>query len=441
MQKTFLFLNISGDFLSIAQRIKAEGYPIYFYKTKGQAKGREDTGIGFLDKREIVDDFYEVLNKINRQDLICIVDDNSRGDEMDFLKNNGYTVIGGSTLGDKIEYSRSAGTKLMQKIGLEVPEEYHFSSINEGISFLEKQPEDIRFVFKPHGDEFAGSSKTYTGRNRQDLLDYLEWIKVNCVEKHYSIDQYLLQEFVDGIEADFSAYFNGHEFMEGSCNIDIEEKKSGDGNKGEACGCMGNVVMFLKESRYFEEYIKKLIPLLRNYGYIGQISINNIFAYGNKKYKDGTPYGLEFTPRFGWDAHLTELAILHTYGIEPCDFYQMLINGEPLELEDQRIGCGIRIYSGSVNLKKDDVSGRILSFPKSIIDNLFFYSVSYKNDKYIVEDNPVLVVNTVGKNLQKTIDDCYSTTKKINLTDVYYRTEIGQRAGKVIKFLQKYKWI
>ena len=441
MYPTFLFLNIGGDFLSIAQRIKEAGYPIFFYKSKGQAKGREDSGIGIFDKKEMVDDFYEIINKIPPEQLIILIDDNSLGDEMDFLKNQGYTVIGGSAFGDKIEYSRSLGTKLMRKIGLNVPDEHSFESINDGIKFLEGQTEDARFVFKPDGDEFAGSSKTYTGRNKQDLLDYMEWIKTNSEEKHYTIKKFLLQEFIEGIEADFSAYFNGYDFMEGSICIDIEEKKSADGNKGEATGCMGNILMFVEKSKYFTEYISKLAPALRNVNYIGQISINNIFAYGNGKYKEGQPYGLEFTPRFGWDAHLTELAIMQDAGIAPCEFYIALANQEPFDFPHGKVGCGIRVYSGSVNLKKDDVSGRIMSFPSSIEKNLWFYSISKKNDKYIIEDNPVTVVNTVGKNLKKTIEECYSMTKKINLPDPYYRMEIGQRADKVLKFLRKFNWV
>lgn len=438
---TFLFINMSGDFESIAQRIKQEGYPIFYYKQKGMAKGREDTGLGIFEKDEITDDFWEVINKVPQQNLIILIDDNGMGDMMDYLKNQGYRVIGGSSYADKIEYQRGLGTKLMEKIGLAIPEEHVFDNIDEAISFMSEQPASERFVFKPEGEDFAGSSKTYTGKNRQDLIDYLKWIKEDTKVKHYEVNKFLLQEFINGIEADFSAYFDGDKFMKGSINIDIEEKKTGDGNKGEANGCMGNVVLFVEKSRYFDEYIKKLTPMLRKIKFTGQISINNIFAYGNKEYKDGTPYGLEFTPRFGWDAHLTEVALHLKNGQKLSDFYISLVEQKDFEFPTGLVGCGVRVFTGSISLKKEEVAGRYFSFPKEIEDNLYFYSVAKDKNSYTIQDNPVLVLNTAGKNLKSTIKECYDKLKLLNIPDIYYREQIGMRAEEVLLFLKKYNWI
>ena len=60
----------------------------------------------------------------------------------------------------------------------------------------------------------------------------------------------------------------------------------------------------------------------------------------------------------------------------------------------------------------------------------------------MIEDNPVLVCNTTGKNLKKVIEECYTILKdKVNIPDAYFRTEIGMRAEKVLRFLRKYGWI
>lgn len=446
--KTFLFYNVSGDWESIALRVKAEGFPIYYFKRKGMIKGREDTGKGLFEEGEIIDDQYECLNefKDKKSDLIILMDDNGFGDEADYLRSEGWCVIGGSEWADHIEYERSAGLELMQQIGLDVPFEQTFETIDDAMDFLNTEPDECRYVFKPEGEDFAGSSRTYTAKNKQDLIDYLKWTKADIEEKHTEIGKFVLQEFIDGIEADFAGYFNGHNFIEDLCLLDIEEKKSGDGNKGEATGCMGNIIVNVGKSKYMTEIIEKLTPLLKDSGYVGEISLNNIFSSKNqgehKQYEEGKPYGLEFTPRFGWDAHLTEMAILKDSGMKISDFYIALADQKPFKFPVGKIGVGVRTYTGSISLKKEEVAGRFFSFLKNVAKNLWFYSVSYKNKSFIIEDNPVLLVNTVGKNLKNTISDAYELLKSsVNIPDVYYRMEIGQRGEEVIKFLREHEWI
>ena len=444
--KTFLFYNIGGDWEGIAQRIKDEGCPIFNFRTKDQIKGREDTDFGIFTKKERVDDLYEILNKFrdHKEDLIILLDDNGHGDEADYLRSEGWLVIGGAAWADKIEYDRALGLNVMKGLGMQLPDEHTFTTFDEGLAFLESEPDDCRYVFKPDGETMAGSSKTYTGKNRQDLMDFIKWMKADCVEKHYEIDKFVLQEFIEGIEADFAAYFDGDKFMDGSICLDIEEKKSGDGNKGEATGCMGNVMLYIAKSKFFDKYISKLTPALKAKGYVGQISINNIFAKGSKdgKYKAGVPYGLEFTPRFGWDAQTTEMAIHKAAGQKVSDFYIALATKQKCNFPTNLVGCGVRVYTGSVNLKKDDVAGRYFSFDPSIKDNLWFYSVSYKDNAYRIEDNPVLMVNTAKPTLKAAIDDCYENLlKKLNVPDVYNRMEIGSRAKEVITFLNQYGWL
>jgi len=442
---TFLFINVGGDWLSIAQRVKAEGFPVYYYKMKGMTKGREDSGVGIFTKEEIIDDKYEVLNKFRHQkdNLIILYDDNGYGDEQDYLRSEGWPVIGGSAFADKIEYERGLGLNVMKSIGLKLPDEHAFTKFDDAISFLEGCEEFERFVFKPDGEDFAGSSKTYTGKNRNDLIDYIKWIKTDCTEKHYDITRFVLQEFINGIEADFAAYFNGETFMPGLVALDIEEKKTGDGNLGEAIGCMGNVVIFFDQSKYFEEYLKKLEAPLKARGFVGSISINNIFANSDNdpKYEEGMPYGLEFTPRMGWDAHVTECAIHVAKGGKIADFYIALARKKPFTVNTRLPACGVRMFTGSISLKKEDVAGRHFSFDKAIEKNLWYYSVSEKDDFYSIEDNPVMVVNAVSATVPSAIAACYDTIKKLNIPDVYYRKEIGLRANKVLNFLAKYGWI
>ena len=448
MKYTFLFFQIGGDFLSIAQRVKEEGHNIYFYKQKGMVKGREETGAGIFEKEELTNDAWEIINKTSKEELIILLDDNGEGDMADFLRRDGYMVIGGSSYGDKIEYERSLGLDLMEETGLDVPFEKNFTKIDDAVAWLESQEEEARFVFKPEGEEFAGSAKTYTAKNRQDLIDYLTWIKEDCLSKHYTVAKFVLQEFVEGIEADFAGWFNGKEFLKETCLLDIEEKKSGDGNKGEATGCMGNIVINFPESKYFDKYIKPLEAKLAEVGYIGEISINNIFAKAegndnkNKEYIAGEPYGIEYTPRMGWDAHLAELAMIKYTGGKVSDFYIALAKHQQYQMPVYLAACGVRVYTGSISLKKDEVAGRYFSFDKEVEPYLWFYSASKTKAGFSIEDNPVLVINTVSESIQEAIDQAYTMLKdNVAVPDAYYRTEIGKRAEEVVSFLTKYGWL
>jgi len=438
--RTFLLVNISGDFLSIAQRLKEEGEKILFWRSAKPLKGGNNTGKGIIDKDEFVEDYYEVLKKVPKSDLYILVDDNCRGDEFDFIKRSGYKVIGTDGFADKIEYDRTYGTELMEKIGLKTPKTFSFKDIREALRFAysiaKKYPEQ-KFVFKPHGEQFAGSAKTYTAKNMQDLIDYLEWTQEDMRSSKYEIEEFELQEFIEGYEIDFSAYFNGVDFMPGSIAIDIEEKKVGDGNKGQSCGCMGNIILFVERSKYFDLYFKRLSKLLQSVGYVGQISINNIFAK-----KDGMPYGLEFTPRFGWDAQLTECAIFKEAGLKLGDFYTAIADKKEFPFPHNLVGCGVRVYCETPDVPKEQVIGRRFSFDKEIEKNLWFYSVSKKGENYFVEGNEVLVANAVDKKLSKAIESCYNDIlPKVYISDIYYRNEIGKRARECLKFLVDNKWI
>lgn len=444
---SFVFYNIGGDWLPIAQRVDTEGFPVYFVKSREQSNGLGETGIGYFkdDEKQISCNLFEVLNGLEPENTIVLFDDNGQGDLAVHLRESGFKVIGGSTFSDEIEYDRSLGLKFMEKIGLEVPFEKEFTDLDEGIDFLKTESGDVKYVFKPNGEDLAGSSMTYTAKNGRDLIDYMGWVKKDMERKAYKIDKFVLQEFVEGIEADFAGYFDGEKFMPNLCLLDVEEKKSGDGNKGEATGCMGNVIVNFPASRYFTEYIEKLTPMLKKDGYVGEISINNIFAKGQKskhqKYEAGMPYGLEFTPRFGWDAHTTECAIVKADKQKIGDFYIALANREKFDFPGNMVGCGVRIYTGSVGDEKKCVEGRRFSYDKSVKENVWCYAASYIDEVYEIQDNPVMVVQTVSKTVPGAIDACYKALDKVYVTDGYWRQTIGERTPEVIKFLKQYNWV
>ncbi len=144
----------------------------------------------------------------------------------------------------------------------------------------------------------------------------------------------------------------------------------------------------------------------------------------------------------GWDAHLAELALIKYTGGNISDFYIALAKHQQYQIPVYLSACGVRVYTGSISMKKDEVAGRYFSFDPDTAPYLWFYSASKTKAGYAIEDNPVLVLNTVSDSLQDSIDQCYGMLKEsVAVPDVYYRMEIGKRAEEVIRFLSVYGWI
>src|ERR1035437_7975926 len=129
-KRTFIFINVGGDWEGIAQRVKAEGHSIYNFRTKDQTKGRSDTDVGIFTPKERIDDKFEILNKFRdkKEEVIIIYDDNGYGDECDYLRFEGWKVISGAPFADKIEYERGTGLNVMKGLGLNLPDEKSFTA-------------------------------------------------------------------------------------------------------------------------------------------------------------------------------------------------------------------------------------------------------------------------------------------------------------------------
>ncbi len=447
MKPTFLFLMYNGSMLSIAMRVKREGYPIKIWlspeatKVDGNESGGAKMGEGIIDKNEWVKDFWEVISKKKPEELVIIVDDNGGGYSVDMLRKLGYKVVGGGTFVDKIEHERTYGNDIALEIGLKLPRTYEFSSLNLAIAFCRTQEEETKFVFKAEGAEFAGSSKTYTSKNMTDLTAYLMWLREDCRKKHYQFEKFELQTFVEGKEADFSAWFNGEHFVSGSTCLCFEQKKVGDSEYkvgvGQASGCMGQALFFIEKSKYFDTYIKKLEPLLKEKGYVGQIAINNIMEE-----KSGDPYFLEFTPRFGYDSFFSEMALRQENGWSIAKFFINLLERKPIQFDYSHISVGVRIYCCSPGTENKEVAGRFFTIEEEIEPNLWFYGVSRDDDTYLIENGVVMVACVVKDTLKAALKDIYENViQKINLSDIYYRSQIGKGVPETVKFLKDKGWL
>lgn len=200
----------------------------------------------------------------------------------DALREQGFNVIGGSALGDRLENDRAFALRLLTKQGLCVPPVMEFTHVDEALADLAARPR--RCVFKvsaSFGDTFVGAFAD--GRDVAALLKS---------RPRFVGEPFILMDYVDGVETGVGAYFDGGKFLKPAC-LDWEHKRFFAGDMGELTGEMGTVATFESSDALFEATLAPLEALLREAGHVGYVNLNTIIN------ADGI-WPLEFTCRFGY---------------------------------------------------------------------------------------------------------------------------------------------
>jgi phosphoribosylamine-glycine ligase len=427
--RAFLFINISGDFLSLHQKIEAEGYTCFSWFSKECLKGKGETGKHLIKREE---DLFDILVKYkdNKQKLIILIDDNSQGDLCDYLRSEGWKVIGSSHFADEMEHERADGNKLAEDIGLKVPPTKSFTDFKTAIDYLQKieaKYGDVKFVFKGDGVDLAGSSKTYLAKTIADMIWYIQWIDKDQAIHNYHVDKFELQMVIDGIEADFASWFNGERFIP-AMTVTFEQKKVH--GLGAAEGCTGQVCFFVDptKEKFYKDYTSKLLPHIKGTG-ANEWAANNIISE-----KERLPYFLEWTPRFGWDSTFGELSLLLDAGRSIGDFFIKIADKQPFPKDYfpyHRYSAAVRLYSENMGRKGEDVKGKPIMWNKKYDKNFWWYGIRGRDDgRYEITDNPIGVATAIGDSIEEAIKNVYDLIKPDNgilvTPDLFYSEHIGE---------------
>ena len=202
-----------------------------------------------------------------------------QGALQDRLRADGYRVVGGSALGDRLEQDRAYGQSVLSGAGLPVAWTQGFADPEAALGWLAAHPGTYALKYDD------GCHATFVGEHPAgaDVAFMLR--------RHRHHGRVLLMERLCGVEVGIGAYFDGQAFLQPAC-IDFEHKRFFPGERGEMTGEMGTLASFEGAGRLFAATLGRVAPLLAAAGHVGYVNLNLIVD-------ERGPFPLEFTCRFG----------------------------------------------------------------------------------------------------------------------------------------------
>lgn len=332
------------------------------------------------------------------------------GDLQDRLRREGFNVIGGSALGDRLENDRAFAFDVLSQAGLKIAPVCQFSSAADAITDLEHRPR--RCVFKLC--DSAGSTFVGSFADGSDVAALLQ------VQPPADDVPFILMDYVEGVETGVGAYFNGERFLRPAC-LDWEHKRFFAGDMGELTGEMGTVATFTGSDRLFETALRPLENLFAVGGHVGWVNLNTIIN------EDGV-WPLEFTCRFGYPG----FAVLEPLqALSWSALFELLVNSgsHTFPVHDGFSTC-IVLTTPPMPLSRKDVDAPI-GLPVMVADihpdHLHLGEVGACDGRLVTAGlyGWTAVVTGTGGTVAESRDAAYANAAKVHAPNMRYRLDIG----------------
>lgn len=342
-------------------------------------------------------------------------------------------TLGDSSFATTIENDRLVGIQAMEECGINVPAYESFNDIGEAKRFVRKM--NKRYVFKPFGGPEQDTASTYVSKDAEDMLRYLD--KLGTVSKGAG---FIMQEVVSGTEISTEGWFNGEDFY--LLNGTLEEKKFMDGGHGPNTGCSGNLVFVYDELNpplIFKEGLQKMKDFLKHVGYHGMIDLNTIVS-------DREIYGLEWTPRLGYDASAT---LFHIISSDLAEFMHDVSTGQlPHPRIKNPYAASVRIsippYPTEIEGKHPEglpVQG--LEDEKELYRTHYLYDVVRHGDDLLTGGINGFIMAPIasGATIQEAFAKLDGRVKRIQIPNMQYRTDIQKSVLNRYNTLSSQGWL
>jgi phosphoribosylamine--glycine ligase len=357
-------------------------------------------------------------------DGVILFETATDGATQDALRADGFQVIGGSALGDRLENDRAFGQSALVSAGMQVAPTYAFTDLRAAIDFVTRKPG--RYVFKLSGGGYA-STRNFVARleDGSDMIAFLEHRLRRQGEEPDAV--FILMEHLTGVEVGVGAYFDGEDFLQPTC-LDWEHKPFFPGNLGELTGEMGTLVTYRGGEQLFAATLLRLRSLLAGDGYVGYINLNTIV-------NDRGVWPLELTCRFGYPGFAI-LSALHRSGWS--DLFRRMIRherGTPFPTRDgYAVGVVLTVPPFPYRENYEGLSkGLPVLLSRHFGDedrrHIHFGEVARKDGALVTAGviGYVGVVTGCGATAEAAREDAYRRVGGITIPNLRYRNDIGAR--------------
>ena len=415
----FLGIGDTVDLGDMYLRLQSAGHEVRVHAADAEA---HDVMRGML---RFTDDWRRELDWIRAAgiDGIILFETASLGEIQDELRRDGFNVVGGSGLGDRLENDREYGQSVLRSIGLRTAKSREFSDFDDAIAFVEKTPG--RYVFKLNGSEWS-STRGYVGamENGQDIVAVLR-----ANQRTWPAgDQpsFVLMDHIAGVEVGVGAFFDGERFLS-PANLDWEHKRFFPGDVGELTGEMGTVVTYRGAERMFNDTLARIAPLLGESGYCGYVNLNTIVN------EDGI-WPLEFTCRFGYPG-FPILDSLHRCGWDEVFRTLLHRNGESFPTSDgYSVGVVLTVPPFPYAQGYDELGKyRPICFAEDLdeadLRSLHYGEVDTRDGQLVTAGmiGYIMVVTGVADSIEAARARAYGRVRKVVIPNCRYRNDIGVR--------------
>lgn len=377
----FCIVSYDGVGLPWAVRLLEDGSSVVLYNPP-DGEGDKEIGVGIVD----------VALELPEAD-VYVFDSTLKeaGELADRLIKEGRTVLGASGANAKLEDDRGYAAEIAQSLGFRVPLSYDVT-VEEAIRIVESS-EDTLFVWKSSGDTEANYSVT-----DPDPVVILEFLSDIASKEPNS--KGILQQYIEGVPVSFSGWFDGVKFYKWWALI--EDKKFRYKGVGENTGCEISLVMPIS-SPPKQVPVDKWEAFLRDNGFPGgEYDVNVMFST-----EDGTPYWLEFGPRFGWDMDVTYLPLIPSLADELYNMagYKPYISKEIPRKMALSVRLSVPPYPYFFKGKDEGAKGTVVIVDdEHIWRTIWLYTArSERESVYTLADKSGLVGVAIG--VGKTFDD------------------------------------
>jgi phosphoribosylamine--glycine ligase len=417
----FLLYSQSGEGAQILKRIELEGNECALFVKDKVYKSVFD---GLLEKTENPDSFID-------EDTVIIFDMSGNGSIADSWRSSGHFVYGASEFSDKLEHDRKFGFETMKKAGIQIPDYKEFSSFEIGREYVRSA--NKRLVFKPSGS--MPTKLTYCSKDAEELIAYMKF-----VEKQFgkNIDSFVLQDFIEGVVVSSEMFCQNGDLIL-PFNHTVEVKKSMNDDLGPSTGCSGNITWTCDENYIIQSGIAKMKDICKKEQFTGQIDLNAVVS-------DQGVFGLEYTPRFGYDATPTLLSLLE---IDLGEFFSNIARGESSEISIQnKYAGGVRVtippYPVETEKDPEEFSPStgipILNY-EEYEQELYFYEVALVDDQLCHSSGTGVIACAmgIGQDAAASLLRPYDILENLVIPDKQYRTDLEQVLPEMISNLEEIK--